>query len=410
MSHTAQKNCFRLVATVALQGLLVGAVAYAVYEPSQLPDPSRRWSVELSASAGYDDNIHSRSDGDPNKKSSATAMLNPKFALNIPLDQTFFGLRYNYQWIYYWDRIGDEDFDQNHVADFIFSHRFTPRLQLDINDNFRRAISPELVEIIGGVPYIRQERGDYFYNNLSTAITYNLTKVWTLTIANGWEYWSYDEAAAADQDRNVFSPGIGLNWLVNPATTLGIHYRAGLVDYDDPGPNDMKNSLSHTAYLFLSHLFNPQLSGQLSAGGTVSETDDGQKSSSPYVAGSVTYRYAPNGYLSVGASYFLYTSEQYGYRTAETVASFLQCNHGITPKLIARCAVRFVYSEYGDPSFVVPPGLPKPTSDSWLVDVGLSYSLTRWFIIDANYSFVRGSGVGNDFDRNRVWGGFRLIY
>lgn len=402
----------RSIWSFLLLGLLLGNAVHAVYEPSQLPDPSRRWSVDLGVSGGYDDNIYSRPDGDPDKKSSASTILNPRLALNIPLDQTFFGLRYSYEWIYYWDRPGEnEKYDQNHIADFIFSHRFTPRLQLDINDNFRRGISPALVEIISGVPYIRQEQGDYFYNNLTATLTYNLTKVWSVSIFNSWELWSYDDQAVATQDRYIYSPGLALNYLLSPATTLGLHYRAGIVDYNDPGPNDQKNSLSHTVYLFLSHLFSPQLSGQLSAGGTISETGDDHDSSAPYVSGSLTYRYAPNGHVSVGASYFLYTSDQFGFRSADTIAAFVQCNHAITPKLTARCGVTYIHSEYNDPDYTIPPGSPTPSEDGWRVNVGATYSFTRWFFAEAGYEFIHSSGVlGDGFDRNRFWGGIRLTY
>ncbi|MBM3859298.1 MAG: hypothetical protein FJ395_06575 [Verrucomicrobia bacterium] len=389
-------------------GFLISNAAFAVYEPSQLSDPSRRWSVDLGVSAGYDDNIHGQSQ---DTESSVTTTLNPRLAVNIPLDQTFLGLRYSYDWVYYWERTGGDKYDQSHVIDLIFSHRFTPRFQLDITDNFRRGISPSLVEIISGVEYIRQEQGDYCFNNLTTTLTYNLTRLWTLSVYNSWELWSYDNANAADQDRDVFSPGFSINYLLTPATTVGFNLRFGLVDYDDPGPNNEKNSTSITPFLFVSHLFNPQFSAQLSVGATMSETENNQESSSPYVSGSLTYRYSRNGTASIGASYFLYTHDQYGYRTAETMATYLQLSHAITQKLTARLGVTYIHSEMGSPSFDVPVPIADPSEDAWRFNIGATYAFTRWLFGEANYEYLHSSGIGGgSYDRNRVWAGLRFTY
>jgi len=417
MKSLNQSNQRNLLWSLIVLGLLISNLAQAVYEPSQLSDPSRRWSVDVGISGGYDDNIYSHPANDPDKKSSASTTLNPRLFVNLPLDQTFLGLRYSYDWIYYWDRIGGEKFDQNHNADLIFSHRFNPRLQLDLTDNFRRGISPALTEIAPGVNRILQEQGNYFFNNLTATLTYNLTRVWTLSIYNSWEYWSYDNEGTvanpgpATQDRNIYSPGVGLNYLLSPATTLGVNLRLGIVDYDDPGPNNEKNSTSETAFLFLSHLFNPQISAQISAGGSVTEMGDNHSSSSPYASGSFTYRYAPNGTVSIGGSYFLYTTDQNGYRTSDTLASYLQFSHAITPKLTGRLGVTFIHSELNDPESGMPVGTPNPSEDSWRFNLGASYGFTRWLFGEANYEFTHGSGMGGgSYDRNRFWAGVRLTY
>lgn len=404
------QRCLRW--SLVILGLWISNLAQAVYEPSQLSDPSRRWSFDVGISAGYDDNIYSQS---ANEQSSSTTTLNPRLSVNIPLDQTFIGLRYNYDWIYYWERTGGDKYDQNHSADLIFSHRFNPRLQLDLTDNFRRGISPALTDIIANVPYIRQEQGNYFFNNLTPTLTFNLTRVWTLSLYTSWEYWSWDNSNIADQDRNIYSPGVGLNYLLSSATTLGVNFRLGIVDYNDPGLNNQKNSTSEMAYLFVSHMFNPQLSAQLSAGGSTTEMGDSHSSASPYMSGGLTYRYAPNGTVSIGASYFLYTSDQYGYRTSDAVASYLQLSHAITMKFTARLGVTFIHSEMNDPEYgpdaIIPPGMSNPSEDAWRMNIGGSYSFTRWLFAEAYYEFIHSSGVGGgSYDRNRVWGGLRFTY
>ena len=406
-NRTSQRHLTWLFLTL---GVLSSSPARAVYEPSQLADSSRRWSVDAGLSVGYDDNVYSANGS--RKQGSTTTTLNPRLFLNIPLDQTFLGLRYSYDWIYYWERTGGEKYDQNHSADLIFSHRFNPRIQLDLTDNFRRGISPALVNIAIGVPYIQQEQGNYFYNNATATLTYNLSRLWTLSVYNGWEYWSYDNSAVASQDRNVYSPGAALNYLLSPVTTLGINFRMGIVDYRDPRTNNALNSTTETAFLSLSHAFNPQLSGQISAGGGVTELGDGHNSSSPYLTAGLTYRYAPNGTVTVGTSYFLYTSDSYGYRNSDTLATYLQFCHAVTQKLTARVAVSYIHSKYNDPDFSLPTTVQSnPSDDSWRLNLGTTYVFTRWLQGEFNYEFTHvTSDLSNAFDRNRVWVGLRVTY
>lgn len=412
-------KCFnqtrRLYATWILVslGLMLSTLAYAVFEPSQLPDPSRRWAVSALVSGGYDDNVYSSSSGDPNKKSSSTMVFEPKFYLNYPMDQSFIGLRYAYNATYYLDRGGGDSWDQTHIADFIATHRFNPRLQLDITDSFRRGLSPELVDMVDKVPYIRQQQGDYYFNNLVANLTYNLSRLWTLNIGASWEYWSYDETSVGVQnDRNVYSPNIGLNYTLSPSTTIGLNFREGIVEYSTPGTNDARNSHSETVYLSLIHQFNPKFSGQINAGGGVTEYGDDHSSTSPYASGSLTYRYAMNGTATLGSSYFLYTSDQYGYRSAETLATFLQINHMITPKLGAILGGTYIHSMYGDPDpWIAPLVASDPKGNAWRLNLGVSYAFTRWFNAELNYTFDRVcSEIGSSFTRNRVWAGVRVTY
>jgi hypothetical protein len=398
-------------------GLLISSLAQAVYEPNPMANPSRRWAVELGMSGGYDDNVHSRPANDPNKQSSSTTTLNPRFIVNIPLDQSFLGLRYNYDWIYYWERTGGEKFDQNHSVDLIASHRFTPRLQLDISDNFRRGISPALTDLVNGVPFIRQIQGNYFNNNLTASLTYNLSRLWTMSVYNSWEYWSYDNSDPATQDRNIYSPGGSLNYLLTPATTLGANFRLGIVNYRIPGPRHEKDSVSETAFLSLSHLFNPQLSGQIAAGGGLTEMGDGRNTSSPYGNAGLTYRYGPRSTVSAGVNYFLYTSDQYGYRSSETLATYLQINHSFTQKLTGLANVNFIRHEFGDPDSItlastIAAGTPLPVQDSWRATVGATYQFTRWLLGEAYYEYSTSSSSipNSDFNRNRFWAGLRVTY
>jgi hypothetical protein len=219
--------------------------------------------------------------------------------------------------------------------------------------------------------------------------------------------WAVD--ATDTDDRDIYSPRITLNYTLNPTTTLGLNLNLGIVDYDLPGEKNARNSTSENISLTLTHMFNPKLNGQITAGGGITEFGDGQTSSSPYASGNLTYRYAANGTVSCGASYFLYTSSQYGYRSAETLASFVQFHQAITPKLMAILGANYIYSLYDNP---YPPTLPTGLdSQAWRFNIGLSYAFTRWISAECHYSFdTFTSQTGFAYDRNRVWAGMRFTY
>ena len=414
MKHKMKSRQISTISLVFICGLMFTTIAQAVFVPTQLADPSRRWSVSASVMGGWNDNIWTRPDGAPDKKSSATTTLEPHLYIYLPSDQSFFALRYTYDGIYYWDRGGGDPWDHTHIVDLTASHRFNTRLQLDVTDSFRRGLSPELADMVNNVPFIRQQQGDYFYNNLNANLSYILTRLWTLTVGMTWDYWSYDLAASGDSlDRNIYTPNIGLLYTLSPSTTLGATLRVGVVDYKNPGLNNNKNSTSETAFLSLTHMFNPQLTGQVSGGAGFTTFGDDHETASPYFNANLTYRYIQNGTVSIGTSYFLYTSDQFGYRSSDTLANYLQVNQGITGKLFANLNIAYVHSEYGnlEPSLA---GLsPASTKDdAWRIGLGATYNFTRWISFDANYSFdtVSADISGHAYERNRFWAGLRVTY
>ena len=269
--------------------------------------------------------------------------------------------------------------------------------------------------MVANVPFLRQSQGNYIYNNLSGTLTYNLSRLWTLSLNNTWEYWSYDIAATADQeDRNMYSPLIALNYILSPSTTLGLNFRLGVVDYRNPGLGNAKNSTSENAFLSVTHLFNPQLSGNISLGGGVTELGDGHSTSSPYFSSGLSYRYSSKGSLNVGASYFLYTADTAGYRTSETLATYMQVSQAITPKLSSSLTLNYVYNVYAnpDPTIAATTTLTEPATRAWIVTMGLSYGFTRWLSADLTYTFnLNGSDLpGSSYHRNRIGAGMRFTY
>lgn len=394
----------RLSCWLAL-GLLAAPAAWAVYQPSQLPDPSRRWSVSLAAREGYDDNINS---SPTIRKGSATTTVEPRLYLNIPLDRTFIGLRYTYQMVYYSSRV-DNEIDQNHVMDLILSHQFNPRLTLDINDSMRRGLSPSLVEDSFGGPTLRRENGDFWYNYLSAGLTYNVSRRWLASLSQSWDTWAYDKSN--DNDRNNYSTTASAVYTMDPVSTVGLSFRFGLVDYDEPGLNNERNSTSETLFLSYTHIFTPQLSFSAAGGLTLVQFSANGGSLAPYGSSSLAYTYSPGCTASLSLGYSFSSSDNAAYRSSQALSVSGQVSHRISQKCQTTLGLGFVNSRYSDltSGFI---GSSSITDNALRLSASVSYGFTRWLYADLVYSFEQywPNASADSYNRNRVSAGMRLTY
>ncbi len=385
-------------------GLALTSSTYAVYQPSQLPDPSRRWGATLSLQQGYDDNVNTSAD----KQGSATTSITPRLYLNFPLDQTFIGLRYSYSAMYYWDRAG-EGWDQSHIADILFSHRFSPRLTLNIDDSMRRGIEPELVDL----GQISRRESDYWFNSLTAGLTWNATRRWLLGLSQSWEHWSYDDQAIADDsDRNTLSTGVNSTYTLDPVSSIGLNFRYSTTLYEDAGPDDVRDSQTETVFLSYTRLFSPQLTMQIAGGAGFSQFGDDHDDVSPYASASLAYTYAPDSTVSFNSTYSFVSSDVGVYRSSDTLVLSLQASHRLTRKCRVSVGADYINRNYQNPDPTMVFTLSEQSEDAARARVAVSYAFTRWVSADFSYSYERiWSDIGGrSFDRNRVYGGLRFTF
>ena len=392
-------GCLSVIATAA------ATTTFAVYQPSQLPDPSRRWSVSLSVREGYDDNINSS----PSiRKGSATTTVEPRLYLNIPLDQTYLGLRYTYRMVYYSNR-EDGDVDQAHIMDLILSHRFNPRLTLDINDSLRRGLEPSIVETSSGFPVLTRLNGDFWYNYLSGGLTFNASRRWLLSLTQGWETWNYDESATSDRDG--FSTTASAVYTLDPVSTVGVSFRFGLTDFREAGVNNERNSTAETLYLSYTRIFTPQLSFSAAGGITLVQFAANGGSLAPYASASLGYTYAPGSTASLSLGYSFSSSDNAGYRSSQSLSLAGQISHRLTQKCRLSLNLAYVHSHFSD---LTTGYVGSSTMDDDAIQLGAtaSYAFTHWLYADLSYGFEQywfGVGTGS-YNRNRIAAGLRLTY
>ena len=140
------------------------ASLHAAYAPDG-GDTSKDWSLSATLRGFYDDNYTTAHTG---KQGSMAFEINPSFSLNVPLQQTEIGIRYNYGLYYYQKRASDgqNPIDQTHQLDLWLDHAFTPRWEARLEDTASVSQDPALTStgtstlvFCGWAPGLRAKAG-----------------------------------------------------------------------------------------------------------------------------------------------------------------------------------------------------------------------------------------------------------
>lgn len=388
-------------------------------------------------SGEYDDNINTTS---TNTQAGFRSVANLVAQANLPLAQTFYRGRYQYQ-VYYTEEYPSQKLDQTHSFDALVSHTFSPRMVLNLNESFRRGIEPELVDVQAGSQVELRRRGDYLYNNTGADFGFNITRRLSAAVRGGWELWRYDlsiptnivtfstntstfvtnrvDIGPAVNDRDLYRGSFEVLYSLTPRTFAGIGYELGVADYAQPGSNDTRNSVGHTGYFAFSHTVNPRLSLTGTAGMEFREFGDGSSDTSPSIAAAVNYTISRDAVASVGFNYEIATTEVNQFRSIDSATAFARASYRFTPKFRANVDALYSFATFRNPNpnAVFPtdssgaPIIPKDET-SYRVGLSLYYNFTRWVSAFSTYSYERvdSDSPDREFKRNRVGLGVDLSY
>ncbi len=364
--------------------------------------------MTVSANGGYDDNAFTT---ESDKDGGFTVGGGVGLLVNLPMKQTFVGMRYNYGANY-----GDvkQDVDQSHTADLIYAHTFNPRLNLSITERFRAGIEPELVEQISGVPIVTRQRGDYFYNSISSTLTYSLSRRWSLSLGGGWERWMFDEESVAlVNDRDSYSASVGANYSLSPRTFVGGNYRYGSTFYEDPSADGDRDTESHSLFANFSHRFTPKLGLSLDAGASMATFADGTQDPTPLFALSLGYSLTPQSSMNFGFNYSFSLTEVAQYQSSDVATIFLSANHRFGRKVSVNGSIAYSRSTYDNPGPLAPPTTPTGLKEeTFRFGLAANYDFTKWVSVNLAFTHeeVLSDLSGRSYDRNRVSMGMRFAY
>jgi hypothetical protein len=423
------------------------ASLYAAYAPGlDSMQTTKIWSVSSTLRGFYDDNYTTSPNGQ--KQGSAGFEVSPEIQLNVPLQQTEFGFKYDYGLYYYQTRQnqGQDPIDQSHQIDLYVDHAFTERVQGKVDDTLAIGQEPELLNPGGGAnaqPF--RVNG----NNLANTATVSLTTDWTRQLSTVTtyrnSYYDYQNdgtttnnlalngnpSLSAILNRLDQSIGSDLQWHIDPETTALIGYMFEWVNYTGNQPiapnntagatnpffySDSRNTRSHIAYIGGQHNFLANLSVSAKVG--VQDVDNYNESPSsssldPWAVISATYTYAPGSYVQLGFNQQQNATDVVApasngkiTQSQESSVVFLTVNHQITQKLLASAIANFQNSIYN--------GGANANEADQEYDFGLNftYAFTQHFSAQLGYNFddLQSDIPDRGYSRNRVYLGVTAAY
>ena len=429
----------KLLTSAGLVALSVSSIQ-AAYAPalSQM-ETAKPWSVSAALRGFYDDNYTTSPNGV--KRDSFGFEVNPSASLNLPLDQTFIGLSYEYSFRYFEDRrhdnIGGKDYDQTHKFDARLDHAFTERYKLEVSDSFVIAQEPEVIAgANGATAFPLRTEGNNIRNLGSINFGAQLTELFKMELGYSNTFYDYQQDAgdvatgvpsrSGLLDRIEHLASLNFRWQIVPETDAIVGYQFGVVDFTsdeaigvdpttgNPISADIRNSRSHYLFGGVDHRFNEQLNGSIRIGAQyVDYFNQNDTTISPYADASLTYRYNQGSYVQAGVTQSrtrtdVATVSSNGKVTVdqETTAVYASVNHRITPSLIGSLILQGQRGTFeagsanGDVEYF------------FLGGVNLAYTINPHLLAEAGYNFdyLTSDQPGREYTRNRVYIGIRATY
>jgi len=430
----------------------------------------KAWNVSATLRGFYDDNY----DITGTKRGSFGVEVSPTISLNVPMQQTDFGLRYTYGLYYYQDRdaAGLDPLDQSHQVDLWLDHAFNTRWKANFTDTLAVGQEPELIGPVSpsspnGVLY--RVSGDNLANHAAIKLDTEWTRQFSTSLAYGNSFYNYANSGSQPSGSITFPPtlfpvgtpgvngfqqpvfpslagtlnrieqniSLDLQWHFQPETVGFVGYNFSWVNYtsgEEIGVfnyvdttltprsllyySNSRDSLSHYAYVGVSHQFTANLSGTLKGGASYTDSYNDPlqttTSVSPYADLSVSYTYIPGSYVQLGFTHDINATDvatvnaasgsltQY----AESSVIYASINHRFNPKLLGTIIGRCQNSTFQG-------GANDNQSDTdYSFGVNLSYQFTAHFSADIGYNFdyLQSTSTDPTYSRNRVYFGFGASY
>jgi hypothetical protein len=403
----------------AAGALSLGAASLAVITNVNAAEGGAKpWSASAALRGFYDDNILTAPKGSNRVIDSWGFELSPSLGYTRTMDNSSFSLGYTYLARWFEDRPGSQ-WDQNHTVNAKFSHEFSPRLKLNLSDDFVSAQDPEQLAPLSG--QVLRAEGDNINNTAAAGLSIGVSERVSAIVGYRNGYYDYDLAAYADAlNRMEHLPSVDVRYLLNPSTSLIVGYQFGIFDFDAVTagrPNRDYNS--HYIYGGVDHQFLQNFSGSVTAGAQVTEYDLGGTDTTPYINGNLVYAYAPGSTATVGLRHTLNATDvlldalgNLAAANQESTAFYVRWTHAFSGKLKGSALAQFQSSDFNGGS------AEGQTENFWTLGASASYALTPHVALEAAYYYDHLDsdldngllGQGRGYGRNRLFMGVRASF
>ena len=416
------------------------------------------WSVSATVRGFYDDNANTAPTGSTNKVSTFGYEISPGVSLNFGNDQTTFSAGYIFDYLYYEKPLAPVPLghgnipgsttkhDETHTFTTALNHSFSPRYTVHVSDAFVIGQQPDSIRAGNAVQTFQRISGNNIVN--SAAITLNGVLTPLLGFETGYNNNLYDYDAdelSGPLNRIENLAHFDLRWNVAHETIAVLGYQFGATVYTGSGPFanpfginsstnviqppfnniNIRNTISHTAYVGADHTFLPNLVGSVRAGASYYDYVNQTSASDfgPYAQLSLTYTYAPESHVALGFNEGRIASSLTGVQNSLAPDSFVHDTetsvlygslvHRIMPHLFGSVRGTYQNSTYHGGG----PGIDGQADNFYEVETDLEYRFTPNISVHGGYDFNRLMSslatvdVGpRNYSRNRFYIGATASY
>jgi hypothetical protein len=395
--------------------------------PQELSKP---WSISVGVRGFYDDNYNTAARGLAND--SFGFEVQPSLSLNLPMEQTYIGLRADYSYRWYEDNRSP---DSDHTINFngVLNHSFSDRLKFSLNDSFALSQEDQLLDTSAVVTSPLRTTGTNFRNRVSPELTVGFSESISgvFTYANTW--FNYEQKGVGSRsallDRLDHELGANLRWQQSPSTVFSVGYLFDLANFTSGdaitlGPPyvspSSRDSLSHFIFAGVDYSFNAELSGSLRGGYQYSKyphalPGQSDTSDNPYVDASLSWGFLPGSAVQIGVRHSraktdiaVISGGLSGFPTLdqETTTVYGSITHKFTGRLSGSILGQGQIGHFnqGDANTL--------DENYYLIGVSVGYKINQFLSAEAgyNYDLLDTSIVSRGFHRNRIYIGLRGTY
>jgi len=434
-------------------GLVAAGTAslQAAYAPDLgSTDATRMWSLSGTLRGFYDNNYTTSASAN----GSGGFEVSPAVSINVPMQQTEFGMRFVYGLYYYQARANENQnpIDQTFQTDLWLDHAFTERWQSRVEDSFIIAQDPQL-NTGGPVSNPFRTTQSYLANNGTVSLHTDWTRQFSTSLHYQSGFYDYQNngttvgnlptqgaSLAGTLNRIANTIGLDFQWHQTPTTMFFVGYQFAQVNYtgNEPiaytgaapivgapfGPNtgyiyysDSRNSRSQAVYLGATHNILPDLtfSGKFGAQYTDNYNDPQNTTSwNPYGNASLTYTYLPGCFAEIGVTAAMNATDVVSVNgsngsittSQQSYVIYGSLNHQITQKLKGSLIGQVQFSSYNGGQYA------NDVDDLYTVGLNFSYTFNRHFSADIgdNFNNLVSKIPGRGYTENEVYAGVTATY
>jgi len=421
-----------LVVGVLVLGIAPTVLAGAYDE--LLPDAvkGRTFVPSLKLRWEFDDNIYTTTAAQEanfgvEPEESWKLYVEPKIDIHWLTTASYFGLTYQYSFIWYADR-PDDDTDMAHDVNADVRHSFSPSVEVILRDVFRSSEEPEVAEDIvtaGGIRTVSLQRnGDYLYNRVTAGLNLKTGNRlwWNWSYSNLWVDFDEPETvvdvtgvvrrgASYFLDRMAHIGAVKAQYLATPQSKINLGVTFTDTDYDSDAL--MKDSMSWIGFAGLDQNLAKSCVGSVVVGWENRDYDDIDLSQdSPFVDLSLASKLGKRGNGRVGYRFALDETDQAAYAFEELHTLYAGVNAFLANWTSLHVNTSYEIGSYDSKDVVAARAFGDRDENVWLLGIVLRQHVTKDIYVEGGYrrTDVDSDFLGSDYDRNRYFVGVGGIF